>query len=233
MKTQIFLNDDPVKIDFLENIGPQGSKGESAFQLAKKNGFIGTEEEWLESLKGQRGDRGEKGQQGDPGLKGDRGEKGQQGDPGPKGEKGQPGKEIVSVTTSEEGEISFLFSDGTIYKTVSLTGPKGEKGKAGEKGFSPYFTVQNITNGKAVTVYDEGGSHTFNIYNGQNGFSPKFFVKQISGGHEITVTHIDGSDVFDVMDGKEGHSPIKGIDYWTEQDKQDIINEVLAVINNN
>jgi hypothetical protein len=35
------------------------------------------------------------------------------------------------------------------------------------------------------------------------------------------------------MDGKEGHSPIKGIDYWTEQDKQDIINEVLAVINNN
>lgn len=33
--------------------GDKGEKGESAYQLAIQNGFIGTEQEWLESLKKQ------------------------------------------------------------------------------------------------------------------------------------------------------------------------------------
>ena len=32
--------------------GIQGKDGKSAYQIAVKNGFIGTESEWLESLKG-------------------------------------------------------------------------------------------------------------------------------------------------------------------------------------
>lgn len=31
--------------------GDKGETGESAYEIAKKNGFVGTEEEWLESLK--------------------------------------------------------------------------------------------------------------------------------------------------------------------------------------
>lgn len=38
--------------------------GYSAYELAINNGFIGTEEEWLESLKGRDGEKGDKG---DPG----------------------------------------------------------------------------------------------------------------------------------------------------------------------
>lgn len=34
----------------------QGPDGKSAYDLAVKNGFEGTEQEWLESLKGERGD---------------------------------------------------------------------------------------------------------------------------------------------------------------------------------
>lgn len=36
-------------------ISPKGMDGESAYELAKKNGFAGTEAEWLESLKGADG----------------------------------------------------------------------------------------------------------------------------------------------------------------------------------
>ena len=36
--------------------GDQGEKGKSAYQIAVDNGFVGTEEEWLESLKGEPGD---------------------------------------------------------------------------------------------------------------------------------------------------------------------------------
>lgn len=32
--------------------GSQGASGNSAYEIAVKNGFVGTEEEWLSSLKG-------------------------------------------------------------------------------------------------------------------------------------------------------------------------------------
>lgn len=38
-----------------------GKDGKSAYEIAVKNGFEGTEEEWLASLKGDKGDQGERG----------------------------------------------------------------------------------------------------------------------------------------------------------------------------
>lgn len=38
--------------------GPQGPRGYSAYQVAVMNGFVGTEEQWLESLKGKDGPPG-------------------------------------------------------------------------------------------------------------------------------------------------------------------------------
>ena len=32
--------------------------------------------------------------------------------------------------------------------------------------------------------------------------------------------------------GKDGHTPVKGTDYWTESDKQEIIDSVLASFTN-
>ena len=32
--------------------------------------------------------------------------------------------------------------------------------------------------------------------------------------------------------GKDGHTPVKGTDYWTEADKQEIINAVIASFTN-
>lgn len=38
--------------------GIQGKDGKSAYQIAVENGFVGTEAEWIESLKGVKGDPG-------------------------------------------------------------------------------------------------------------------------------------------------------------------------------
>ena len=38
--------------------GPKGDPGDSAYEVAVAEGFQGTEEEWLESLKGEQGDPG-------------------------------------------------------------------------------------------------------------------------------------------------------------------------------
>ena len=41
--------------------GRDGADGKSAYQVAIENGYIGTEAEWLASLKGERGEPGEAG----------------------------------------------------------------------------------------------------------------------------------------------------------------------------
>lgn len=50
--------------------GADGINGKSAFEIAVENGFIGTESEWLESLKGKDGAVGPQGEQGPPGKDG-------------------------------------------------------------------------------------------------------------------------------------------------------------------
>lgn len=47
--------------------GTPGKDGKSAYEIAKSNGFEGTEAEWVASLKGEKGDVGETGPKGDPG----------------------------------------------------------------------------------------------------------------------------------------------------------------------
>lgn len=59
--------------------GLQGDPGKSAFLVAKESGFVGSEGEWLLSLKGRDGGRGERGSPGENGRPGDRGDDGDHG----------------------------------------------------------------------------------------------------------------------------------------------------------
>lgn len=99
--------------------GPKGDKGEpgkTAYQHAVDNGFKGSEQEWLASLKGEKGDTGDVGPQGEQGLKGETGPQGPQGDKGnpgaqgpqgPKGDPGNPGKDaVIDKTLTKSGEAA-------------------------------------------------------------------------------------------------------------------------------
>lgn len=48
--------------------GDPGKNGKSAYEIAVDNGFEGTEQEWLNSLKGAKGDKGDKGNAGKDGF---------------------------------------------------------------------------------------------------------------------------------------------------------------------
>ena len=54
----------------LQKISEKGTDGKSAFEIAVENGFIGTEAEWLESLKGKDGTDGQPGKDGVDGKDG-------------------------------------------------------------------------------------------------------------------------------------------------------------------
>jgi hypothetical protein len=145
-----------------------GKDGESAYQIALRCGFEGTETEWLESLKGAdgtmtfedlteeqkaslKGDKGDKGDTGEPFAYEDFTEEQLaslkvKGDKGDKGDKGEP----------------FTYEDFTAEQLLSLKGEKGDKGDTGHRGESGVYlgsgdmpddcNVQIDPNGEALTL---------------------------------------------------------------------------------
>lgn len=78
---------------------------------------------------------------------------------------------------------------------------------------------------RRITALERGGG------GGEGGFSPIVTVKPIAGGHRVTIIDAVGEQTFDIMDGKDGasgsngkdgYTPVRGKDYWTEQDKNEI-----------
>lgn len=67
-------------------MGPQGPAGQSAYEVAVADGFVGDEAAWLASLVGPQGVQGVQGVQGIQGIQGIQGAKGDTGDQGPVGE---------------------------------------------------------------------------------------------------------------------------------------------------
>ena len=86
--------------------------GDSAYVVACRNGFEGTEAEWLASLKGEKGDKGEQGIQGIQGVKGDRGEQGIQGEQGVQGVKGDTGAKGVQGDKGDKGDKGDTGNSG-------------------------------------------------------------------------------------------------------------------------
>lgn len=111
--------------------GATGADGQSAYELWLEEGHTGSEEDFLNSLKGEKGDTGAQGE------KGDTGEQGEKGDTGPAGE-------IPFTVPFEAGDgiIMELDSDGEELKVIisvdSDSLPPGETGATGADGKSAY-----------------------------------------------------------------------------------------------
>lgn len=104
LSTNDFTDNYKKKIDRIIEI----ARGYSAYELAVQEGFEGTEEEWLASLKGEQGIQGEKGEKGDigeQGIQGIQGEKGDKGDKGDKGEIGEVSLEQLEVVKQIQNAI--------------------------------------------------------------------------------------------------------------------------------
>lgn len=95
-----------------------GCFAKSAYDIAVENGFVGSESEWLDSLKGKDGEKGETGEKGDKGDKGDTGDRGLTGWEGEDGKDGLDGKDgkdgtyVVRSYVDERSHLMLEMSDG-------------------------------------------------------------------------------------------------------------------------
>jgi hypothetical protein len=182
--------------------------GKSAYEIAVDNGFVGTEQEWLESLHGERGERGERGETGKTGAA------------------GKDGSSIKSITkTATNGNVDTYTVTLTDGSKTTFTVTNGKDGKDGKDGYTPqknvdYFDGKNGKDGQDGYTPVKGVDY----FDGKDGFSPVVAVADIEGGHRVTITDKDGNKTFDVMDGKDGQGGTGGTSVqadWNVNDEND------------
>ena len=83
------------------------ARGASAYEIAVANGYVGTEEQWLESLKGEKGDKG------DPFTWDDLTAEQKKELTGPKGDKGDIGGiGYVFFESDNDGHLYVVIAEG-------------------------------------------------------------------------------------------------------------------------
>ena len=181
----------------------------SAYAIAQKHGYTGTESDWLASLKGDKGDTGAAFTydmftteqlealkvKGDTGAKGDKGETGAQGIQGAKGDKGDKGD-------------------------TGAPGKDGADGKDGTDGHTPVITATK--SGKVTTIKSDG-EEIATVNDGADGAPGNDGADGAPGK--------DGADGKPGEKGEKGDTGDPGSDYvLTDADKSEIAALVLAQI---
>ena len=145
---------------------------------------------------------------------------------------------VVQTTTSDEDGgtniITVTKTDGSTSTFSVKNGRKGSDGADGKDGYTPvkgvdYFDGEDGKDGddgvgiqsvvQTTTSSADGGTNviTVTLTNGQKS---SFTVKNGSKGS----AGVAGSD------GADGYTPVKGTDYFTEADKQEIVSDVLEAM---
>lgn len=164
--------------------------GKSAYEQALDNGYIGTEKEWLESLKGEKGEKGDKGDKGD---KGERGEKGERGSSDYNELDNKPKIDDVELNAdttakdlglalstdlqklaikniTEKSEELIKIPDSANFKALDF-GLEGKTEQSKTKGINRLITTgltEQIIKGVRFTpVYDENGALEYIEANGE------------------------------------------------------------------
>ena len=132
--------------------GGIGGDGKSAYEIAVENGFVGTEAEWLASLKGKDGKDGENGINGIDGIDGKDGKdgiNGRDGVDGKDGAKGEPFRfsdftpqQLESLKVKGDKGDPFTYADFTPAQIEALK-VKGDKGEKGDPGTTTWAGISD------------------------------------------------------------------------------------------
>ena len=128
--------------------------GKSAYAIAVAHGFRGTEQEWLDSLKGLQGPQGEPGPKGDPFRYEDFTPEQLAALRGPKGDKGEDGRDGASATADNAKDL--LLQGNVWCESASvddvLTALIGNTGKPFPRTEFKPLTIPSVIQGQQVVA---------------------------------------------------------------------------------
>lgn len=138
----------------------------------------------------------------------------------PRGDQGLQGKEgkaatieVGTVTTGEAGSNATVTNAGTTNAArFNFVIPRGDKGEAGLDG----------NDGKAATI------KLGTVTTGNPGTSVQITNSGSENAAILNFTIPRGDTGSNGEKGDNGYTPVKGVDYWNESDKQEIVNDVLS-----
>lgn len=133
-------------------------------------------------------------------------------------------------------------------------GAPGEPGEPGKDGYSPTVSASAIEGGYRITIVNVNGTETLDILHGTNGvpgapgeqgpqgapgkdgYSPTVVVTEVDGGYQINFTDVNGTETVTILHGKDGekgedgYTPLKGKDYFTESELQQVAQEAASLV---
>lgn len=124
----------------LQKISEKGKDGKSAYKIAIEHGFVGTETEWLESLKGvdgKDGVNGKDGCDGRNGVDGLPGKDGKDGADGVPGHNGADGKNGVDGINGSDGKSAYIIAVEHGFTGTETEWLQSLKGADGRDGVTP------------------------------------------------------------------------------------------------
>ena len=167
----------------------------------------------VQGPQGEPGPEGPMGPEGPPGPRGPKGDPGEIGLEGPRGPKGEPGPQGIQGPQGPQGKKGETGPQGP-QGPAGETGPQGEPGPKGDTGPQGEPGEAAIISNVAASVDDTSGD-------------PKVFVTM--GG---TAQERSFAFAFSGLKGENGKTPVKGVDYWTSEDQQSIVDQVLQDLPN-
>lgn len=168
--------------------------------------------------KGETGARGEKGETGAQGPKGDTGAQGPKGETGARGEKGETGPQGPAGPTGPKGDTGTGFTVKGYYGSVSALQASVENPEVGDAygvgAAAPYdiYIYDGVTNAWVNNGPLQGAK-------GDKGDPGEQGPKGETGS-----TGPQGPQ------GPAGKTPVKGTDYFTQADKQEIAEDAAALV---
>lgn len=127
---------------------------------------------------------------------------------------------------SDRPTIGGVLLEGN--KTAQDLGlqPKGDYATTSSKLANPYSLTFT---GAVKATYDGSEAKTVTIPTiaGPAGVSPTVSTEEIDGGTRVTFTFKGGSETVDILNGK---TPVKGTDYFTEAEIQDVAKQAAAFV---
>lgn len=190
--------------------GANGVNGLSAYELASKNGFDGSETEWLDSLKGRDGKDGERGSDG---LNGSDGKDFTYEDFTEEQLENLKLK-VVETKFDEDGNTIVSLTDGS-----SFTANKGSQGAQGERGLQGEQGVQGLKGDKGEDGYTP--IKGVDYFDGKDGVDGKdgtdglsFDYESLTEEQKAEIKGEKGDRGLKGDKGEDGYTPVKGVDYF-------------------